>query len=150
MAIYLFFDEAGNLDFNPSGSKWYVFGVLSTPDPGPLSHALTTLRYELMGEREGLVLERFHASEDRQAVRDRVFESLLNVGDFEYDAVVIEKRKTHWSIQEPLKFYPKFAEVLLQYVFHRHAEDGEPLILVTDQLPLNRKRKSLEKAFRLF
>ncbi|HEX6041168.1 hypothetical protein [Longimicrobium sp.] len=86
MAKYLFFDESGNLDFSSSGSRHLCFGVLTLDDPGPLSAALTRLRYALMAE--GLELERFHATDDRQAVRDRVFAVLAEVGGFEVDLLV--------------------------------------------------------------
>ena len=89
MTVHLFFDESGNLDFSPNGTGYYYFGVLTTRDPLPLTTALTNLRYDLISE--GLELECFHATEDRQPVRDRVFEAIIRVGNFEFDAVIIEK-----------------------------------------------------------
>ena len=97
MAIYLFLDESGNLDFTDSGSRYYCFGTLATRDPSGLDFALTKLRYEMI--EEGLELEVFHATEDRQAVRDRVFGVLTKVGGFEFDAVIVEKCKTDSSLQ---------------------------------------------------
>jgi Protein of unknown function (DUF3800) len=93
MSIYFFFDESGNLDFSPNGTPYYCFGVLSTRDPAPLTQALTALRYDMLAE--GLELERFHAAEDRQATRDRVFAAITAVGEFDFDCVVIEKRKAN-------------------------------------------------------
>jgi hypothetical protein len=79
VALYLFVDESGNLDFSPSGTPYYGFGALSTRDPAAIEYALSTLKYELVSEG-GEPLERFHATDDRQAVRDRVFEALTAGG----------------------------------------------------------------------
>jgi hypothetical protein len=147
MSLFLFFDEAGDLNFKDSGSSWYLFGVLTTPDPAEINHRLTDLRYDLISE--GTELRRFHASEDMQAVRDRVYPVLQNCGDYEYHAVVLEKRKTHPSIREPLVFYPRFAEILLKFVFDRHPGQ-ERLCLITDELPVKQRKKAWVKAFKLF
>jgi hypothetical protein len=147
-AVYLFFDESGDLHFSKSGSPYYYFGALTTTDPVPLSNALTALRYELM--HDGLELERFHASEDRQAVRDRVFSAIAATGRFEFDAVVVEKRKTHPTLHDEVRFYPKFAAYLLNYVFARYTDPSQRVIVVTDSLPMKRKRNVVEKAFKLF
>jgi hypothetical protein len=147
-SLYLFFDESGDLNFSQAGSPFYHFGALTTTDPLPLTQALTSLRYELL--RDGLELERFHATEDRQAVRDRVFAALAATGGFEFDAVVVEKRKTHPSLHDHVKFYPKFAGYLLQYVFNRYPDPTQRIVLVTDRLPIKRKREAVEKAFKSF
>ncbi|MCK4821137.1 hypothetical protein KA005_35560, partial [bacterium] len=67
MSVFLFFDESGDLNFSPIGSKYYFFGVLTTQFPSQLENALNELRYSLY--KDGLDIEYFHASEDRQAVR---------------------------------------------------------------------------------
>ena len=112
MTVFLFFDESGNLDFSPSGTKYYLFGALTTRKPGTLLRALSDLRYELISE--GTEIEAFHASEDRQAVRDRVFEVLETQGGFAFDCVVIEKRKVNPVLYHPVRFYPQFADYLLK------------------------------------
>lgn len=146
MSIYIFLDESGNLDFFSNGTRYYCFGALSTRDPKSLNHALTDLRYDLLDE--GLELERFHAAEDRQAVRDRVFETLVRVGGFDFDAIIIEKRKANPRLHDDLRFYPQFSNHLLSYVFRRHPDRQERIVVATDQLPLKRTRKAAEKAIK--
>lgn len=146
MATYFFFDESGNLDFSPNGSRYYFFAVLTTRDPAPLSVALTALRYELLAE--GLELEYFHAAEDTQAVRHRVFERITGVGGFSLDVLVVDKRRVRREPHDPFEFYSCFAHALLDAVLRRHAGDDERLVVVTDTLPLNRQRKAAEKAFK--
>ena len=148
MAVYLFFDESGDFAFSPSGSRYYFFGALTTHDPMPLTHALTALRYQLLGS--GLEIERFHAAEDRQAVRDRVFSTIKMVGSIEFDLVAIEKRKANPVLYDPVRFYPQFANYLMKYVFARYADPAEPIVIVTDTIPVQRKRKAVEKAFKTY
>ncbi|HEX5870759.1 MAG TPA: DUF3800 domain-containing protein [Longimicrobium sp.] len=146
MAIYLFFDESGNLDFSENGSRWFCFGALTLRDPGPLSAALTRLRYGLL--EQGLELEHFHAAEDRQAVRNQVFSALAAVGGFEVDVLVAEKRLTPAVLRDPFEFYRHLAHVLMDSVLDRFRDVDEPIVIITDSLPVQRERKALEKAFR--
>lgn len=148
MTVFLFFDESGDLNFSPSGSPYYFFGALTTRVPGPLTHRLDDLRYQFLAE--GLELERFHAAEDRQVVRDRVFEAIREVGGFEFDAIVIEKRKANPVLHDEARFYPQFADYLLKYVFGRYADPSERIVIVTDRIPVKRTKKAVEKAFKTY
>lgn len=147
VAVYLFFDESGNLDFSPNGSRYFCFGVLTLRDPGPLSAALTRLRYELLAE--GLELEYFHAAEDRQAVRDRVFAVLDEVGGFELDLMVADKRTMPPALRDPFEFYCRHGYAIVEAALTRVRHLDETVVVITDTLPLQRERKALEKAFRM-
>ena len=147
MAVYLFFDESGNLDFSSNGSRHFCFGVLTLRDPGPLSAALTRLRYGMLAQ--GVELEYFHAAEDRQAVRDQVFATLAQVGGFEVDLLVADKRRMHPVLRDPFEFYCRLGFVLVEAALERVRHLDEPIVIVTDTLPLHRERKALAKAFRL-
>lgn len=146
MTVFLFFDESGNLDFSSSGTKYYMFGCLTTKNPAALTEPLSKLRYELLGD--GVDIERFHASADRQKVRDRVFQVIADVGQFEFDAVIVEKSKVHPNLQAANHFYPRFATYLLQYVFKRYSGANERIVIITDKLPVLRKQKAVEKLFK--
>lgn len=152
MAVYLFFDESGNLDFGPKGTRYFCVGTLATRDPATLERALGALRYALLAE--GVELEAFHATEDRQAVRDRVFAALTTVGGFDVDALVVDKAAVPEDLRPEARFYPECAERLLAPVFARHfgadAAPGERVVVITDRLPLKRTKQAVEKAFKLF
>ncbi len=109
---------------------------------------LSDLRYQLIAE--GMEIERFHASEDRQQVRDQVFDIIARVGGFEFDCVVIEKRKVNPVLHDDLRFYPQFANYLLQYVFRRYTDPDERVVVITDTLPVKRKKRAVEKAFKSY
>lgn len=145
MLRYYFFDESGNLDFSPNGSRYFFFGLLGTTDPGSLTLALTDLRYQIVAE--GLEIECFHATDDRQAVRNRVFACLARVGGFELDFLVVDKHCVAPEWKDPAIFYPRFGHVLMESALTRHADAAHTLV-VTDRLPLQSKRKAHEKAFK--
>lgn len=146
MAVYLFFDESGNLDFSDNGSRWFCFGALTLRDPGPLSAAFTRLRYGFL--EQGLELECFHAAEDRQVVRNQVFAALAEVGGFDFDVLVVEKQLTPAVLRDPFEFYAHLGYVLMDSVLERFRDLDEPIVIITDSLPVQRERKALEKAFR--
>jgi hypothetical protein len=146
VAVYLFFDESGNLDFSENGSRWFCFGALTLRDPGPLTAAFTRLRYQFL--QQGLELEHFHAAEDRQAVRDQVFSELAGVGGFDFDVLVVEKSLTPAELRDPFEFYAHLGYALVDSVLDRYRDVNEPVVVITDSLPLQRKSKALAKAFR--
>jgi len=123
-------------------------GTLATRDPAALERALGTLRYALLAE--GTELEAFHATEDRQAVRDRVFAALTAEGGFEVDALVVDKARVPEALRDEARFYPECAERLLAPVFARYRDPDERVVVVTDRLPLKRTKQAVEKAFKLF
>ena len=148
MTVFLFFDESGDLNFSPNGSRYVVFGALTTREPATLLRPLSDLRYDMIVR--GVAIEEFHASEDRQAVRDQVFQVLAETGGFEFDAVIVEKRKANPVLHDPARFYPQFAGYLLQYVFKRYDDPTECVVVITDTLPIKKRRKAMEKAFKSF
>jgi hypothetical protein len=67
------------------------------------------------------------------------------VGEFEYDVVVLEKRKGEPALCKPAALYPHFAGMLLDQVFRRHDDPADDVILVTDTLPVKKQRKAVER-----
>jgi len=69
--LYLFIDEAGDFNFSESGTKYFVLTAASKTRPFTWELPISSLKYDLI--EFGLDIEYFHASEDRQQVRDRFF-----------------------------------------------------------------------------
>lgn len=89
---YIFLDEAGNLDFSSNGTRFFVLGALVMHRPSGLYADLAQLKYELI--ERGINIEYFHAAEDSQIVRDRVFQVIQrNLKDMRFDTLIVEKRK---------------------------------------------------------
>ena len=76
--LYVYVDEAGNFDSSPRGTRLFCMTCLVTRRPFSWQAPLLDLKYDCL--EDGLDLEYFHASEDRQAVRDRFLASIEVAG----------------------------------------------------------------------
>lgn len=99
--VYIFVDEAGDMDFSPKGSKHYMFNFLVKTRPFQLHEFVANYRYELIernlepSTKEVLDIEKFHACEDNKYIRQKMFEI---ISTFAKDAVqvysyILEKPK---------------------------------------------------------
>ena len=87
---YVFGDEAGTPRFHPKDSRYFILTTVTLPDCSA-GDALLALRRQLAWE--GVETHHtFHATEELQAVRDRVFEVIRGL-DFFIDTTIFEKRK---------------------------------------------------------
>ena len=102
----MFLDEAGDLNFSPSGTKYFVLTSLTKRRPFEAYKALTELKYDLL--ELGVNLEYFHAAEDQQATRNRVFDIIAaHLAEVRLDSLVVEKCKTGPSLRAEVRFYPE-------------------------------------------
>ena len=125
-AIYIFLDEGGNFDFSEKGTKYFTLTSVLKRRPFNMYGVLTELRFDLI--EDGLDIEYFHATEDRQFVRNLFFEALkANADRFLVDSIVVEKRKTNPALRPPEKFYPQILGYLLRYVVENIREDYSEL-----------------------
>jgi len=143
---YIFLDEGGDLNFRPHGSKYFTLTGVLTKRPFVLDPILTGLRFDLI--EEGVELQEFHATEDKQGTRDRVFASIQGqLASLRADSVIVEKRKTHPKVQQVERFYPEMLGYLLRYMVREESlDEAREVIVVTDELPLKKKRRAVEKA----
>jgi hypothetical protein len=148
--LHIHLDESGDWKFTPkSPSKYFILTLAWTYDPRPLATTLTSLRFALV--KEGVPLESFHATEDRQPVRDRVVQSVMAHNGWSFAAVILEKCKINPVLYEPHEFYPKFAGSLLKFVLRgSHCRRGTDRVLVfADTLPMTHaKREGVLKAMK--
>lgn len=93
--VYLFSDEAGNFDFSrkEGATRYFAIGtaMLRDSEPAALQAELLRLRTDLAWRRLGLD-NAFHATEDKQVVRDEVFKVLAK-HSFRVDVTLLEKSK---------------------------------------------------------
>ena len=144
--LHVHLDESGDFNFSPRGTKYYAFAAAWTYEPAPLSMALNALRFSLL--KQGHSIQAFHAAEDKQANRDAVVHVLTGHDNWRFVAVVIEKAKVNASIRDPYIFYPKFASMILKYIFRRLESDTHTVLIFTDELPVQKYRNSAEKAIK--
>ncbi len=92
MRSYIYADESGNFDFSdgPGATRYFILTTVTVADDA-IERDLQELRRELAWEGEPLAAG-FHATNDKQRVRDRVFAAIVQ-HDFRVDATILEKRK---------------------------------------------------------
>ncbi len=152
--LYVFIDESGNFDFTPKGSKHFILTGFTTFDPVVQREQLVKMRYQLL--REGYDHEYFHASEDKQHVRDEVFRFLGSLGNsFEVHTVWAQKNKAHSSLYKEsylkkdkiitrvtgMGLYQKLCECLLQYLFRGRSGQVDRIVIVIGSLFTGDKKK---------
>jgi len=144
--LYIFLDEAGNLDFSPSGTRYFTLSSVAKERPFNAYKELTELKYDLV--ELGVNIEYFHAAEDTQATRNRVFEIIRrNLTGVRVDSLIVEKRKTGPALRAEDQFYPKMLGYLLRHVVERHdLSQYREVVVFTDRIPVQRKRDAVEKA----
>lgn len=162
--LIIFIDESGNFDFSKNGTNYFVLTAISTLDPITLREDMHTYKYELLAN--GINNEYFHATEDRQEVRDQFYNLINKLDDFSIDSVVVEKNKTHPSLYVEKKFiknkivkknnYSEFyrlvCQTLLKYIFKRYNDNihVENIIIILDNLFTNDKREYVLKALKTY
>ena len=145
----MFLDEGGNFDFSPNGSKWFSLTSVIQFRPFEFDAKLCALKFDLL--EEGLCLDRFHATEDMQHVRDKVFDIIKSgLSSTRIDHLLIEKCKTNPSIRHVEEFYPKMLCYLLKYPLAvMDWKVVKEVIVITDSLPVQKKRQAIEKAVKM-
>jgi len=147
--LHVHLDESGDWVFGPKGTKHFILAAAWTYDPQPLAHALTALRFQLVSQ--GINIESFHASPDKQATRNLVVQTIIVPANWRFASVVMEKRKINPALYAPERFYPTFAGALLRFVLRGFLQPQTSKVLVyADTIPMdtNRKREGVLKALK--
>jgi hypothetical protein len=143
---FVFADEAGCFTFNrdPNVSRFFILCTVAMDDCS-VGASLLALRRQLAWEGEVLG-DYFHATTDRQAVRDRVYETILE-NDFSVQATIMEKSKA-----EPQARLAKSTFYQFGYFYHFKfgmkavvPRDAE-LLVTTASLGSKRERAAFQDA----
>ena len=147
--LYVFLDEGGNLDFSSKGTRFFTLSAVTQRRPFLMDSRLYELRLDLL--ESGLDLQRFHAAEDRQVVRNRVFQIIQSeIASLRLDTIVVEKAKTNSTLQPVEYFYPRLLGHVLRQILAAVPSSGyDEVLVITDSLPVNSKRKAIEKGIKL-
>lgn len=119
---------------------------VSARRPFPVHGPLDDYKHDCL--EFGLDKEYFHCAEDNPRVRRRVFELIAgHLDSLCIDSLIVEKRKTGPALRDDRRFYPEMLGYLLKYVLPREVEAGaREVIVITDTLPVQKKRRAIEKA----
>jgi hypothetical protein len=142
---YVFGDEAGNFDFDlkPGASRYFILCTATMHDPA-VGNDLLALRREMAWNGMALDSE-LHATTDRQAVRDEVF-NLLAGADFRVDATIFEKRKTKPHRQNEDGFYQLAWFLHFKYVAPKITQPGDRLLVTAASLGTKKKKAEFHNA----
>ena len=149
LCAYIFLDESGNFDFSPSGTRYFVLTSVSMKRPFPLAVPMDDYKHDRL--EYGLDLEYFHCYRDGKIVRNRVFELIAgHLGGMHLDCLIVEKAKVEPALQEDRRFYPEVLTHLLKLILPVELDDGdaERVIVITDTIPVNKKRRAIERGVR--
>lgn len=144
---FIFADEAGDFTFErrPNVSQYFILCTVAMEDDGPLAAALNQLRRRLAWDDAELG-DYFHATSDKQRVRDAVYETMLE-HPFSVQATIMEKRKAYERVRESK---PRFYQYGWFYHFKygtadRFNDDHETLITAAS-LGTKRERAAFQSA----
>ena len=73
-----------------------------------------------------------------------------NLDAVHIDSLIVEKRKTGPALTVDRRFFSEMLGYLLKYVLSRNPNAGVgEVIVITDTIPVNKKRRAVEKAVRV-
>ena len=144
---YVFLDEAGNFDFSDKGTRYFVLTTVSVRRPFDWRDSLDDFKYDCI--EDGVGIEYFHCYNDSKRVRSSVFGLIASksVG-VNIDYLVVEKSKVPHAIRDEARFYPRMLGYLISLVAPIELESGDAneIVIITDTIPVNRRRRAVEKA----
>lgn len=144
--VYVFGDEAGNFDFarKQGASLYFMIGTITigSTDAGD---ELLRLHRELAWQGVGLE-SAFHASTDKQVVRDQVFGVIQQMA-FRFDATILEKPKA----QPPLaadedRFYKQAWYLHFKFVAPKVLDEHDELLVVAASMGTRKRKKAMRAA----
>ena len=146
MRAYVYGDESGNFDFSDQEgtSRYFILTTVVVADHA-IEADLMDLRRQSAWEGEPLT-GGFHATNDKQRVRDLVFEVVAR-HDFRVDATILEKRKADPRIRPTQAFFYGFA-----WYYHLTglapvlASYADAIMVVAASIGTNEMRSDFESA----
>ncbi|MFA5633956.1 MAG: DUF3800 domain-containing protein [Candidatus Dojkabacteria bacterium] len=155
--LFVYIDESGDLIFSNKGSNYYIITSVITHNPLPAIEKLEELRLEILSQNKFPTLSDdylqkntangFHATYDKQVVRNEVFDIIQSLGHtIAVNAVVIEKRKANPSIRDTNKFYSKMSASLLKYIQQKYRYSN--LCIMFSGTPTEKKKNLFKSAIK--
>lgn len=147
--LYIFVDESGDMDFSQKGSKYYMFSFLVKNRPFKLHETIASYRYALLERNlklekneKRLDIERFHACEDNDFVRERIFDL---ISSFEKETIrsysyILEKPKVNpEKTSDKASFYSENLKYAITRLLDKIGIDKD-FIIITDNLAVKKDK----------
>lgn len=159
--LYIFIDESGNFDFTKKGTKYFILTGFATFNPVINREKLLELKYDLCAR--GYDQKYFHATEDRQIVRNSVYDFIFGIRKtYEIHSVIARKNKTKPELYGDYKngklikknkgfgLYKVLCENLLKHIFKGKYNRVEKVVIIMSSLFEGEKKKILLKTLKVF
>ncbi|MDD3066390.1 MAG: DUF3800 domain-containing protein [Candidatus Gracilibacteria bacterium] len=149
--IYIFIDEAGDLNFTRQSSKYISLTALVCVPDNQLVIDLYNKKHLLLpfAQSKKKELEYFHASEDLQIVRDEVFNSIQSQKNLFVYSVFVEKRKTYPALQFATKIYTKMCIWLMHGVLYGiDFTKCDRIMIFFDNMPVGKNKQAMFKGLK--
>lgn len=145
--LYVFLDESGDFNFTASGSRFFLLTSVTKERPFMAFRDLHDLRYDFL-ERGVEVDEYFHATEDKQVVRDGVFDIIQrHLPGIRIDSLIVEKRKTGPALRATERFYPEMLGYLLRFVLRQqNLKQYDEVLVFPASLHTGKQMRAVQKA----
>ncbi len=145
--LFMYLDESGNFDFGEKGTRYFMMTCLLTRRPFPACHELLDARYDLIEGNDEEMHEKFHACEDKPAIKSMVYRIISKHID-EYDAYVfvVDKTTVKDEMKNAAELYAKTFEWIVSKVYEEaHLEKCDKIVVITDALPKEATQKNVAK-----
>lgn len=151
--LNVFIDESGTFDFSPKGSKYFILTAVSARGCSSIFNDYFAMKHGMAAA--GLEIgDEFHATEDRQVVRNQVYELLARHCEHEcfcIDSIIAQKNKVNPSIREEHVFYAKLLRILLRWIFRNHNGSGvEHINIWTARIGVRKKKNIFESTVKTY
>lgn len=148
--LYCYFDEAGDFNFSPTGSTFYLYTALVTRDPFPLCEDLLKAKYSLVMSGKPFSKSHrnndyFHASEDSPETRDLGFGMLAkHLGEFAIHTVVVKKNKVPPEMRGQRVFFTAVINQLVDEILATGLDNEVGHVcLISDRIPVQKKSSAI-------
>ena len=145
--IYIYADESGNFAFNlhKGASRYFVLTTVTFFDDRKARLDLEEMRHQIAWNG-GDLPDYFHASENRQDIRDQVFD-VLKGHAFRVDATIMEKRKAQPQVRvSEVRFYKHAWYYHMKHILPSIAKDGDEVLVIVSSIGTKKKREGFRDA----
>lgn len=149
--LYCYLDEAGDFNFSPTGSRYYIYTALVSDDPLPLNDEMLEAKYTLVlnnipFSKSHQGNDYFHATEDAPLTRRICYGAIVeHLDDFRVYSVIVQKNKVTPDARERRAFYSKLMGRLLDDVIagEEIADNYTHVSVLTDRIPVQKKSSAI-------
>lgn len=143
MPLFAFFDESGTYQYTRQHANYLIYVAVITATPTLFCQEFSALKYEL--HAQGKCLERFHACEDEQVVRNKVYEILQSSTNYAIHSIIVRKNRVN-PILHKYGVYSIAYRTLLRYLAGSRQIDR--ICIVVDTVPDRSQQVTLKATLR--